>query len=56
MVLVSHRLEDFMCVICSVLLWIEKVAPHEGWVRVRDWDGGRWWRLWERCKAYMDVF
>lgn len=42
--------------VCSVLLWIEKVAPHEGWCRVREWDGGRWGRLWERCKAYMDVF
>ncbi|KAH0828818.1 hypothetical protein J3R83DRAFT_3269, partial [Lanmaoa asiatica] len=42
--------------ICSVLIWIEKVAPHEGWGRIREWDGGRWCRLWERCKGYMDVF
>ena len=55
-VVMGHELTYADFAICSVLLWIEKVAPHEGWVRVRDWDGGRWWRLWERCKAYMDVF
>ncbi|EIW75442.1 hypothetical protein CONPUDRAFT_112014 [Coniophora puteana RWD-64-598 SS2] len=42
--------------VCSVLIWIEKVAPHDGWVRVRQWNGGRWGQLWERCRGYMDVF
>lgn len=55
-VVMGHELTYADFAICSVLLWIEKVAPHEGWARVREWDGGRWWRLWERCKAYMDVF
>ncbi|KAI0055688.1 hypothetical protein BV25DRAFT_1733312 [Artomyces pyxidatus] len=41
--------------ICSVLIWIERVAPHDGWARIRSWSGGRWVRLWDRCKDYMDV-
>jgi glutathione S-transferase len=40
---------------CSVLLWIEKMAPHDGWARVREWNNGRWSRLRERCSEYMDV-
>lgn len=42
--------------LCAVLIWIEKVAPQDGWARVRQWNGGRWTRLWERCHDYMDVF
>jgi glutathione S-transferase len=42
--------------LCSVLLWIEKMAPHDGWPRVRQWNDGRWARLWDRCREYMDVF
>jgi glutathione S-transferase len=41
--------------LCSVLLWIEKMAPHDGWAQVRQWNGGRWNRLWDRCREYMDV-
>lgn len=41
--------------ICSLLLWIERVSPHDGWSRMRQWSGGRWVRLWERCRDYMDV-
>ncbi|KAI0072492.1 hypothetical protein K474DRAFT_374277 [Panus rudis PR-1116 ss-1] len=33
--------------LCSVLIWIERVSPHDGWPRVRQWNGGRWARLWE---------
>jgi glutathione S-transferase len=40
---------------CSVLIWIERVSPHDGWARVRQWDGGRWARLWDRCSPYMAV-
>lgn len=40
--------------LCSVLIWIERMAAHDGWARVRTWNGGRWHRLWERCKEYMD--
>ena len=42
--------------LCAVLIWIEKVAPQDGWTRIRQWNGGRWMRLWERCNDYMDVF
>ncbi|KAJ4001468.1 hypothetical protein F5050DRAFT_1560687 [Lentinula boryana] len=42
--------------LCSVLLWIENMAPHDGWARVREWNGGRWIRLREKCRDYMDVF
>ena len=40
--------------ICSVLIWIERMAPHDGWSRVREWNGGRWRKLYERCSRYMD--
>ncbi|KAJ7647943.1 hypothetical protein FB45DRAFT_732696 [Roridomyces roridus] len=42
--------------LCSVLIWIQRVAAHDGWMRIREWNGGRWVRLWERCKAYMDEY
>ena len=44
---------DFALV--SILIWIERVSPHEGWPRIRSWNGGRWSRLMERCRQYMDV-
>ncbi|KAK0471130.1 hypothetical protein IW261DRAFT_1513179 [Armillaria novae-zelandiae] len=40
--------------VCSVLIWIERMAPKDGWSRVRTWNGGRWCQLWERCRPYMD--
>ncbi|KIY63663.1 hypothetical protein CYLTODRAFT_359571 [Cylindrobasidium torrendii FP15055 ss-10] len=40
--------------LCSVLIWIERMAPHDGWSRVRGWNDGCWMRLWERCRPYMD--
>ncbi|KAJ7461047.1 hypothetical protein FB451DRAFT_1404907 [Mycena latifolia] len=42
--------------LCLVLLWTEQMAPHDGWARVREWNGGRWARLRQRCQDYMDVF
>ncbi|KAH9849323.1 hypothetical protein C2E23DRAFT_386643 [Lenzites betulinus] len=41
--------------LCSVLVWVEKVSPHDCWARIRDWNGGRWARLHSRCRDYMDV-
>ncbi|KAJ7763016.1 hypothetical protein B0H16DRAFT_1311417 [Mycena metata] len=41
--------------LCSVLLWVEQMAPHDGWARIRDWNGGRWARLRRRCQDYMDL-
>lgn len=40
--------------LCSVLIWIQRISPHDGWARVRTWNGGRWNLLWERCKPYME--
>jgi glutathione S-transferase len=40
--------------LCSVLIWIERVAAHDGWARIRHWNSGRWNRLWDKCKDYMD--
>lgn len=40
--------------LCSVLIWIERMAAHDGWSRIRQWNGGRWVRLYERCREYMD--
>ncbi|KAI0653895.1 hypothetical protein C8Q70DRAFT_1048233 [Cubamyces menziesii] len=42
--------------ICSVLIWVEKVSPHDCWARIREWNGGRWRRLYSRCREYMDVY
>jgi len=42
--------------LCSVLIWIERVSPHDGWARVRQWNNERWVRLWDKCKDYMDAF
>ena len=42
--------------LCSVLIWIQRMAAHDGWTRVREWNDGRWLRLWERCQAYMDEY
>ena len=41
--------------LCSILIWIERVSPQEGWSRIRTWNGGRWTRLMERCREYMDL-
>jgi glutathione S-transferase len=51
----GHSLSYADFAICSVLIWIETMAPSDGWVRVRDWNGGRWSRLRDRCREYMDV-
>jgi len=40
--------------LCAVLIWIQRMAAHDGWARVRTWNGGRWNRLWDRCRDYMD--
>lgn len=42
--------------ICAILIWIERMAAKDGWARVRTWNGGRWNRLWDRCREYMDEF
>lgn len=55
-VVMGHDVTYADFAICSVLIWIEQVSPHDGWARVRQWNGGRWSRLWDRCKEYMDVF
>ncbi|KAJ6628342.1 hypothetical protein B0H10DRAFT_2160878 [Mycena sp. CBHHK59/15] len=51
----GHHVSYADFALCSVLLWIEQMAPHDGWARVREWNGGRWVRLRQRCQDYMDV-
>ncbi|KAF8885400.1 hypothetical protein CPB84DRAFT_1685447 [Gymnopilus junonius] len=53
-VTMGHELTYADFAICSVLIWIERMAPHDGWSRVRTWNGGRWNRLYERCKQWTD--
>ena len=53
-VAMGHNVSYADFALCSVLIWIERMAPHDGWSRVRTWNGGRWNLLWERCRAYMD--
>ncbi|KAI0777716.1 hypothetical protein BD413DRAFT_686670 [Trametes elegans] len=42
--------------LCSVLIWVEKVSPHDCWARIRELNGGRWARLHSRCREFMDVY
>jgi glutathione S-transferase len=50
----GHELSYADFALCSVLVWIQRVAGHETWRMVRDWNGGRWRRLYERCREWMD--
>ncbi|KAF9531480.1 hypothetical protein CPB83DRAFT_106535 [Crepidotus variabilis] len=40
--------------VCAVLLWIKRMAGNDGWARVRTWNNGRWERLLDRCREFMD--
>ncbi|KAJ6574385.1 hypothetical protein B0H19DRAFT_934902 [Mycena capillaripes] len=51
----GHHISYADFALCSVLLWIEQMAPQDGWARIRDWNGGRWARLRQRCQNYMTV-
>ncbi|TFK65922.1 hypothetical protein BDN72DRAFT_844970 [Pluteus cervinus] len=42
--------------LCAVLIWIERVDTRDGWTRVRSWNGGRWARLYDRCRPLMEVY
>lgn len=53
-VVMGHDVSYADFALCSVLIWIERMAAHDGWARVRTWNGGRWGRLWDRCREYMD--
>jgi glutathione S-transferase len=55
MVAQGHHLSYADFALCSLLLWIEQMAPQDGWVRIRAWNGGRWARLRQRCQDYMDI-
>ncbi|KAJ6502832.1 hypothetical protein C8R47DRAFT_1106910 [Mycena vitilis] len=52
----GHELSYADFALCSVLLWIQRMAGQDGWGRIREWNGGRWVRLWDRCKRYMDEY
>ncbi|KAH9925745.1 uncharacterized protein B0H18DRAFT_1008028 [Fomitopsis serialis] len=54
-VVMGHDVSYADFALCSVLIWIERVSPHDGWARVRQWNNDRWVRLWGKCKDYMDV-
>jgi glutathione S-transferase len=53
-VAMGHDLSYADFALCAVMVWIRQIAPSDGWDRVRLWNQGRWERLWERCKPYMD--
>ncbi|KAM6494675.1 hypothetical protein JOM56_009298 [Amanita muscaria] len=40
--------------LCSVLAWIKKVAGRDSWAQVKKWGNGRWGRLYDRCKDYIE--
>ncbi|KAJ7100954.1 hypothetical protein B0H15DRAFT_465455 [Mycena belliarum] len=52
----GHEVSYADFALCSVLIWIQRMAPQDGWMRIRDWNDGRWVRLWDRCKLYMDEY
>ncbi len=54
-VAMGHQVSYADFALCSVLVWIENMAAQDGWARVRHWNGGRWVRIRERCREYMDV-
>lgn len=51
----GHELTYSDFAICSFLIWIERVSPNDGWLRVRDWHNHRWARLLDRVRSHMDV-
>lgn len=51
----GHHVSYADFALCSMLLWIEQMAPQDGWARIKEWNGGRWARLRQRCQDYMDV-
>ncbi|GBE84361.1 hypothetical protein SCP_0603400 [Sparassis crispa] len=55
-VVMGHDISYADFALCSVLIWIERVSPHDGWARIRQWNGDRWVRLYATCSQYMDVF
>ncbi|KAF8638631.1 hypothetical protein AX17_002056 [Amanita inopinata Kibby_2008] len=42
--------------LCSVLIWIRRMAARDVWAQIRTWNGGRWGKLYERCRDYMDEY
>ncbi|KAF7419222.1 hypothetical protein PC9H_001809 [Pleurotus ostreatus] len=50
----GHHVSYADFALCSVLIWIARMAPHDEWSRVRHWNGGRWGKLYDRCLEYMD--
>ncbi|KAK7062722.1 hypothetical protein VNI00_000210 [Paramarasmius palmivorus] len=52
-VIMGHGVSYADFALCSILIWIQRMAPHDGWSRIRAWNGGRWEQLWERCKPFM---
>jgi glutathione S-transferase len=51
----GHQVTYADFVLCSVLMWIEKVAPRDGWQLVRQWNNGRWANVWDACRPHMEV-
>ncbi|KAK2467302.1 hypothetical protein APHAL10511_000537 [Amanita phalloides] len=50
----GHELTYADFAVCSVLIWIKRTAARDGWAQVKTWGGGRWSRLYDRCREYMD--
>jgi glutathione S-transferase len=55
-VAMGHEVSYADFALCSVLIWIETISPHDGWARVRQWNGGRWLGLRNKCSQYMDAY
>jgi glutathione S-transferase len=55
-VAMGHEVTYADFALCAVLIWIERMTARDGWARIRTWNGGRWNRLWDRCRDYMDEF
>ncbi|KDQ17826.1 hypothetical protein BOTBODRAFT_29133 [Botryobasidium botryosum FD-172 SS1] len=42
------------CVLVAFFIWMNKVEPdRSGWERVKGWHNGRWERLWNKSREFM---
>jgi len=42
-------------VLCSAFIWFDVAGPEGAWALVSTWHDGRWGRLYEDCRLYMNV-
>lgn len=41
--------------LCGTLILFDKVGPDGGWDKIKERNGGKWERLYEACRPFMDT-